>query len=70
MTTTTTTTLAWAGWLRQPGSRWRKVCGADDYATCWGCLLAIKAGQHSERVVLRAGKTPADRPQPRGRTST
>jgi hypothetical protein len=52
---------AYAGWQRTPPGRWHKVCRSDSLAACWPELLALPAGRHCERVVLRAGIDPTRR---------
>lgn len=52
--------VAFTGWHRRRRENWREVCSADDAATAWRLLLDILP-RGGERIVLPAGRTPADR---------
>lgn len=52
---------AFVGWHRRRREAWRAVCSADNESSCWRLLLDILP-RGGERIVLPAGRAPADRP--------
>jgi hypothetical protein len=49
---------AFAGWLKDH-LPWRQVANGGTIEDCWFALLRVPAmGNHAERIVLAAGRTP------------
>jgi hypothetical protein len=57
-----TTRPNFAGWRRQPGQGWQKLCEGPTSADTWRQLLDIAAelGGHGEAIVLPVGARPAE----------